>query len=168
MTVEKKRCPGCGTLLKPVDGPTHSYMISSPACFEIFTRILASEYSNAELLATHRLTVDTYAVQHPGSDKTRQQIQSVGLHLARLSLQLQKLMPSREANDIMVRLGKHKSTLVYLEPPQSFSITVSDIEPYIGGKKHISMIKEWAAETWMDWSEHHNYINSWTSQYMVT
>ncbi|MDZ7628938.1 MAG: DUF5946 family protein [Parvularculaceae bacterium] len=36
----------------------------------------------------HRLSVDAYAVQHPGG-ASRQAIQSVGLHLARLYIQLE-------------------------------------------------------------------------------
>lgn len=163
----KTVCPGCGAALLEMDGPVHAYMTSSPACFNIFTRILASEYSDPSLLPTHRLSVDTYAVQHPGSEKTRQQIQSVGLHLARLSLQTRRLSSPRAANDVMLGLGQHKSTLRYLEPPKAFSMTICDIEPYIGSDKHASKIKEWAMQTWSDWSDHHDYIHSWVAKHLA-
>ncbi len=87
-------CQGCTAPLTAIDGPVHDYMEGSAACFELFNKILAHEYSDPNLLSTHRLTVDTYAVQHPGSGDNRKQIQSVGLHLARLGLQLDKPLSS--------------------------------------------------------------------------
>ncbi len=55
--------------------------------------ILQHEYSDPRLLPTHRLSVDTYAIQHPG-DGSRRAIQSVGLHLARLMIQLESPAPA--------------------------------------------------------------------------
>lgn len=65
------RCAGCGAVFPDMQGPTHAYMQSSPACFAAFTKLLAAEYSSAALRSVHRLTVDTWAVQHPGSAEDR-------------------------------------------------------------------------------------------------
>lgn len=157
----RTRCPGCGAELARVDGPVHRYMTSSPACFELFTNTLAFEYSDPALIATHRLTVDTYAVQHPGTEKTRQQIQSVGLHLARLCTQLASPLGPKETNDVMLGLSRRKATLVFLEPPERFSMTMADIRPFAGGPEHPAKVREWAAQTWSDWADHHGYIQEW-------
>ncbi|MEP3276821.1 MAG: DUF5946 family protein [Stappiaceae bacterium] len=164
--VGKTACPGCGVQLEKVEGPVHEYMEGSPACFALFTQLLACEYSDRALLPTHRLTVDTYAVQHPGRDKTRQQIQSVGLHLARLGLQLARPLPPKETNDVMLGLGRHKHTLEFIEPPKRFSATVANPAEFVGTPRHADKVREWAVSTWNDWSDHHDYILRWTTKWL--
>ena len=149
-------------MLNSIDGPTHEYMKSSPACFAMFGDILAAEYSDPTLLDTHRITVDTYAVQHPGESASRREIQSVGLHLARLMLQLESTIPPKETNDVMLRLGPHKQTLNYLESPTQFTMTIANVHPFIGTNRHSSMVRNWALATWNDWHLHHEYIKNWT------
>ena len=80
-------CPGCGALFEERAGPTHRYMESSPACWAAYGEVLAREYSDQAFYAVHRMSVDTYAVQHPGQPSP-QTIQSVAVHLIRLCLQL--------------------------------------------------------------------------------
>ncbi len=160
------RCPGCGALLDEVEGPVHRYMDGSPACFMLFNQILACEYSDPALFPTHRLTVDTYAVQHPGQAKSRQQIQSVGLHLARLGLQLDRPIAPKETNDVMLGLGKHKHTLKYLESPARFRITAADVAVFAGSADHSDTVKDWARSTWEDWSDHHDYIRAWAETWL--
>ncbi len=156
-------CIGCGAVLDHIDGPTHRYMASSPACFAQFNTVLACEYSDPALQATHRLTVDTYAVQHPGSGRLRQEIQSVGLHLARLMLQLENPRPPRETNDVMLGLSRSKASLIRLAPPKRFTMTIADVSAVAGQPEHASRVKDWARSTWADWSEHHHYIRDWTA-----
>lgn len=163
---EETECPGCGAVLPRIDGPVHPYMGGSPACFEHFTKILAFEYSNPSLLPTHRLTVDTYAVQHPGRERTRRQIQSVGLHLARLGLQLDGPIPPKETNDVMLGLGPHKHTLELVEAPKRFSMTVANVAEHAGTPLHSVKVREWALATWNDWSAYHEYIQQWTTKWL--
>ena len=66
MTQPIKACFSCGAQVPDVEGPTHRYMLSSPGCWAVFGEVLAREYSNALYMKNHRLTVDAYAVQHPG------------------------------------------------------------------------------------------------------
>jgi len=51
--------------------------------------VLAREYSEPAYFGVHQLTVDTYAVQHPGVAE-RRSIQSVALHLITLSLMVER------------------------------------------------------------------------------
>lgn len=157
------KCVGCGAELKHVDGPTHAYMASSAACFAAFNTLLSFEYGCRDLKKINRLTVDTFAVQHPGENQSRQEIQSVGLHLARLGVQMDGLMPPAQTNAVMLDLGQFKSSLIYLAPPKKFSITVSDIAPFAGTEVHAAKVQEWAAATWDDWRDHHTYTREWTA-----
>ncbi|MGK7754153.1 MULTISPECIES: DUF5946 family protein [unclassified Roseovarius] len=161
---DTSRCAGCGAVLRDSDGPVHAYMTSSPACFERFNRILAPEYSQPSLRDTHRLTVDTYAVQHPGEGSDRRRIQSVGLHLARLCLQLADPRPPRETNDVMLGLSKYKETLKQLQPPARFTVTAADVAPFAGSAHHAGKVRDWAAATWNDWAGHHAYIREWIAE----
>ena len=59
-------CVGCGARVPKMDGPTHRYMEASPGCWHVYGQVLARDYTDPFLRAVHRLTTDTYAVQHPG------------------------------------------------------------------------------------------------------
>jgi Family of unknown function (DUF5946) len=158
----QQRCPGCGGNFKAIEGPTHAYMISSPACWERYGRILAREYSDPVLLRTHRLSVDAYAVQHPG-DGSRRAIQSVGLHLARLMLQLDRTLEPPETNDIMLGLGGHEASLPPLSAPDGYTMTVLDIPLDGTTDDHAAAVRAWASATWCAWSAHHAVINDWVA-----
>lgn len=162
MTGALEPCIGCGGLFAPVDGPTHEYMESSPACWRAFGDLLAAEYSAPELMPVHRLSVDAYAVQHPGG-ASRQAIQSVGLHLARLMVQLDSPRPPKETNEVMQRFAARKASLERLTPPEKFSITVADIAPFAASPLHADKVRDWARAAWNDWRHAHDYIRRWAT-----
>lgn len=158
-------CPGCGAHLQAVDGPVHAYMASSPACFAAFNLVIAAEYSDPGLMAVHRLSVDTYAVQHPGNAEDRRCVQSVGLHLARLCVQLDSVMRPRETNEVMVRFSGQKASLVWLTPPRVFRKTIADVVGSAGSDGHANAVRDWAKSTWQDWSAHHATIKRWVAEH---
>ena len=154
-------CFSCGGVFPDIEGPTHRYMTSSPGCWSVYGEILAREYSDATYFEVHRLTVDTYAVQHPGSID-RQSIQSVGVHLIRLCLFLENGLTAENANAAMLEAGKHKHSFTWLEPPSSLgSITSADVAMAKSVTEHKTMIREWAQSSWKAWSAHHEIIRSW-------
>lgn len=156
---------GCGAVLPVTNGPIHAYMQSSPACFAAFNTLLAAEYSSSNLRDALRLTVDTWAVQHPGTQKDRRAVQSVALHLARLMLQLTSPRPPRETNAVMLDFVQHKKTLRPLMVPVEFRVRAIDIAPFAGTSFHTSKVRESAEATWLDWSDAHQYIRSWVTEY---
>ncbi|MEL6360363.1 MAG: DUF5946 family protein [Pseudomonadota bacterium] len=156
-------CPGCGVVLDEVEGPTHRYMSSSPACWGAYGEILAAEYSNAVLMDVHRLSVDAYAVQHPGDD-SRQAIQSVGLHLARLYVALEHGVIGDRARAAMEKFAAHKSTLEVLTPPEVFTITVGEVVPFAGTQAHQEKVRAWARSAWDDWHQHHETVRRWADK----
>lgn len=58
-------------------------MLCSPGWWAVFGEVLAREYEDPACMANHRLTVDAYAVQHPG-EPTPAAARSVLLHLVSL------------------------------------------------------------------------------------
>jgi hypothetical protein len=156
-------CPGCGAVLDDQDGPVHAYMASSPACWAAFGALLAAEYADPRLMGVHRLSVDTYAVQHPGAADDRRAVQSVGLHLARLMQQLDQPRAPDETNAIMVRFTARKHHLVRLAPPVAFTLTVANVTPAIGGPRHSEQVLAWARATWADYRAHHDYIRAFAA-----
>lgn len=158
-----KECFSCGGLFPDIKGPAHKYMDSSPGCWAAYGEVLAREYSDPTFFEIHRLTVDAYAVQHPGS-KDRQSIQSVGVHLIRLCLFLEHELRAEKANDAMLDAGNKKHLFFWLEPPASLgSITASDVAAAETVDEHKSIVREWAQTSWKAWSPHHNTIRSWLS-----
>jgi hypothetical protein len=154
-------CPGCRAIFPCSDGPIHPYMESSPACWAAYGEVLAREYTDPSLLATHRLSVDTYAVQHPGGS-SRQSIQSVGVHLIRLCLFLEHGLTPEQANETMLKAGKIKSAFSLLEPPVSLgAITVRDVLETNESVAHAAMVRRWAQSAWEAWAMHHEMVREW-------
>jgi len=155
-----EKCPGCGGLFAPREGPTHRYMTSSPACWDAFGRVLAREYSTPALMPTHRLSVDAFAVQHPG-DGSPLAIKSTGLHLARLMIQLERPLSPVEVNEVILELGKAKQSLIFLTPPKHFAVTVADVVNATDTDAHSARVMAWARDAWSAWSNHHAYVRDW-------
>jgi hypothetical protein len=158
---ERARCPGCGGTFPVMDGPTHRYMESSPGCWAAYGVVLAREYSDPACFEVHRLTVDAYAVQHPGRPLP-QSIRSVGLHLVRLCLQLERGLPAEKANEAMVAAARAKHVFTWLEPPSSLgALTVADVVGLPTAAEHRQAVRAWAAAAWRAWSAHHGAVRRW-------
>src|SRR5258706_14712058 len=120
-------CPGCGAILPAHDGPVHRYMESSPACWAEYGKVLAREYSDPELMAgCHRLTTDTFAVQHPGKPSP-QSIQSVAIHLIALHVVLDLGSTHDQARALLSRAAE-RMTFKWLDRPANLAnITAADV-----------------------------------------
>ena len=159
--VHLNACRGCGALLPDIEGPVHDYMDSSPACWAAFGQVLAREYSSASLKSVHRLSVDSYAIQHPGA-ASRQAVQSVGVHLARLCLFLEQGLSAEDANSAMLLIGKTKSKMHHLTRPESLGdVTVVNVLEASGETAHREVVVRWANSAWSAWKEHHSVVRQW-------
>lgn len=155
------RCMWCGGEFEDIEGPTHRYMQSTPGCWAAFGRVLAREYEDPRHFVVHRLSVDSYAAQHPGVSSA-QSIQSVGVHLVRLCLFLERGLTPERANEAMLAAAKQKSAYVWLEPPASLgSITVADVDAAASPDEHCARVRDWARQMWAVWSPHHAVIRRW-------
>lgn len=156
-------CPGCGVQLPATDGPVHRYMESSPACWAKYGDLLAREYGNPEYMAAHRLTVDTYAVQHPGTPSP-QAVQSVAVHLVSLHCVLERGMTQREATAFL-KVCADKGRFEWLTPPTStHDLTVLHPLAATSAAAHEAAVGEWALAAWESWKPHHRQIRAWAAQ----
>jgi hypothetical protein len=154
-------CIGCGALVPEQTGPTHRYLESAPGCWAIYGEVLAREYSDPAFMAIHRLTVDTYAVQHPGTPSP-QSIQSVGIHLLRLYLILERGFNDAAAANIMTALTRQKGLFHWLTPPRSLGDkTVLHVWNARGAAEHTQAVREWARSAWTAWGPHHEQVKRW-------
>ena len=159
--MDVEACIWCRGTFPAIQGPVHEYMESSPGCWATFGRVLAREYSDPQFFETHRLTVDSYAVQHPGRP-SRQSIQSVGVHLVRLCLFIEHELAPEEANSAMLAAARRKSEYFWLEPPASLGVlTVADIDACASVQQHKALVRSWAAQMWQVWAPHHATIRGW-------
>ena len=150
-----EKCFACGSSFEPVEGPKHKYMLSSSGCWKAYGELLAREYVNPMLFgAVHRLTVDAYALQHPGDPADRRARQSVWVHYAALHLALQETEDHSRIPSIMQKLTA--GTFPMLPPaPTKFEVTLEDVLAQ-GVSNHVSAVRAWADCAFNAWAELEN------------
>jgi Family of unknown function (DUF5946) len=161
MTAEPRiACIGCGGLVPDFDGPSHRYMLASPGCWAAYGRLLGGALAGIELPSPHgSLTVDAYAVQHPGVPNP-QATQSVWVHLVTLQLALEADWPPSQFVRIR-RFGADSSTgLTWLEPPLSMgpvtAIDVAEASP----ETVAGTVRTWVKDAWTSWHDHHDAVRA--------
>ena len=154
-------CRGCGGLFEEIQGPTHRYLEASPGCWAAYGEVLVREYSDPAYYRIHRLTVDAYAVQHPGQ-LSPQSIQSVAVHLISLCLVLEHGVDVQRATRAMQTAVKTKGRFVWLTPPASLgAVTVADVRAATNVEEHQNRVRAWCASAWEAWSPHHATVRAW-------
>lgn len=154
-------CPGCGVVLPEYDGPTHPYIGAGAACWALYGELLAHEYADLGYPECHRLTVDAYAVQHPGKREARS-IQSVGTHLSGLYLVLERGIDGPAATALKNQVLATKPRFVWLNPPsQDEALTVQDVLEARSDIRHCDAVETWARSVWQTWQLHHDTVADW-------
>lgn len=151
-------CSDCKAALPQQPGPVHSYLGASPSCWALYGEVLAREYASPELMKVHRLTVDAYAVQHPGAPE-RRSIQSVWVHLAGLYLVVERELSHDFARRVIGALAGESERLTWLSPPSNLgAITVADVATAIDTDAHQEAVCRWARAAWAAWALHHQAV----------
>lgn len=118
----------------------------------LYEEILAKEYGEygyPEL--THRLTVDTYAIQHPGKS-SRQSIQSVNIHLISLYAVLNKSFDGKKATKLIGDILAKQPAFGWLDPPDpNGAKTVKDVLLATDKDEHERFVREWAEDVFGCW-----------------
>jgi hypothetical protein len=138
-------------------------MESCPGCWATYGEVLALEYGDPPGARLHRLTVDAYAVQHPGRP-SRQSAQSVAVHLVSLCQVLEHRFEMPKATEAIARAVKAEEPYPWLAPPESLGlVTVADVHGASGPEEHLARVREWASSSWAAWATHHGQVGSWIS-----
>ena len=154
-------CPGCGVVLPEYNGPTHPYIGANAACWALYGELLAHEYAELGYPECHRLTVDAYAVQHPGR-RERRSIQSVGTHLSGLYLVLERGCDGPAATALKNQVVAAKPGFVWLNPPRpEEALTVQDVIEMRNEMSHCDAVEAWARSVWDAWQLHHQTVRDW-------
>lgn len=121
---------------------------------------MAREYGEYGYPEIHRLTVDVYAVQHPGVPE-RRSIHSVCVHLIALELQLERGLSPTQVTRLMNGISEGLD-LRWLEPPRpNGSVTVLDVLAAPDLDAHVEAVGAWAADVWAAWQAHHGTVRGW-------
>ena len=148
-------CPGCGLLMPQKESlECNSYYNVSPECWELYTEVLAAEYSNAFLFGRiHQLTVDSYAVQHAGG---KHPDKSVMIHLIGLHLAFVRGFQSFQIPAMLQKIASAVHTWPHFEPlEEKVPITVFDVALSSNAEEHIEIVRKWAGLIWNAWSSVH-------------
>lgn len=151
--VRETRCPDCDARVPGVEGPVHPYLGTSPGCWAIYGEVLAREYGDARYFAAHRLTVDTYAAQHPGR-RERRSSQSVNVHLVALHLVLERNAAPAYVRRVLSALAqRHQHEFEWLEPPATLGeVTVVDVLRAATPDEHCALVRRWAESVYAAWA----------------
>lgn len=161
VAVGEVSCLGCHALVPDVDGATHPYIGASPGCWAIFGEVMAKEYGEYHYPAVHRLTVDAYAAQHPGTP-SRRSIQSVAVHLISLHLILERDFSSPMATEAIRQVLRQRERFVWLDPPPSMGpTTVLDVRAARDVAEHERLVWQWSRSVWAAWSPHQPTVRNW-------
>ena len=161
MPADAGTCPGCGLKLPELEAPTPADVGASPACWALYGRLLVCQYSHALPPRLHRLTVDTYAVQHPAAPNNRS-FSSLGAHLIGLCVLLERGASAQQTSKLLAQILKRPPSFGPLEPPTpNATITISDVATARNPGDHARLVEEWATSVWHAWAPHHVAVRSW-------
>lgn len=137
-------CDDCGAVVQG----------GKSGCLESFEAILAREFSDYRYGRIHRLTVDTYSLQHP--DKYMLSGKSFAAHLTGMCAALEH----EDALVINQVVQKWLSTNPTIEKPvhipeQRGVLNITYIRSAADADEHVGRVREWAKDAWDAWSEHH-------------
>lgn len=138
-------CPGCKIVLPHSDGQAHAYLGATPSCWALYGELLAREYSNPAYMAVHRMTVDAYCAQHPGTAE-RRTIQSINVHLVGLCLAIEHNAPETFIRSAMKTLTEwYADRFNWLTPPEHLgAIRVRDVLAAEDASSHRVLAGQWA------------------------
>lgn len=124
-------------------------------CLKLFEEILAREFSDYRYGKIHRLTVDVYSLQHPGTYMSSGK--SFAAHLTGMcaALEYQDALALNQTVQKWLSKNPKIEKPTYL-PEQRGNLTIAYIHSAADADEHIKRVQEWARDVWGAWSEHHD------------
>jgi hypothetical protein len=150
-------CVGCGGLVPDEDGPIHRYMTASPGCWRIYTELGAGGLPPSPRAG---LTVDAYAVTHPGIPGP-QSTPSVWIHLLTLYFILERGWPVDRAIVLRRAAADSFDGWPWLQPPTSMgAVTAVDVAQAMDPDAAAGLVEGWVEGAWMAWSALHPTVRA--------
>ncbi|MBT8337069.1 MAG: hypothetical protein KJO11_10725 [Gemmatimonadetes bacterium] len=143
-------------------GAPHAELRTSPGCWALYTRVMATEYADPGRWPIHGLTLDAYTAQHAG-DGSRAAVAKVGVHLVALSLVVERDLPlDRAARIRSAAADRLAGGFTWLEPPAPPApLTIGHVAGASDTAEHHARVREWAAAVWSSWAPHHETVHRW-------
>jgi hypothetical protein len=146
-------------------------MTASPGCWRLYGELMADAHVNPTVPALQALSVDCYAVQHPGgAADDRRQRHSVAVHLIALCLHVDAGRPPQHVAGLRGRISKSalpRLKLVdwpYLAPPtEHASVTVADVRRAADTDVYPDVLEAWTRAAWTAWAAHHDTVRVWAA-----
>jgi len=147
------RCSGCGLV---VPGGT-------AGCQTIVDELWAREFGDVSYFRVHRMTVDTYCLQHP--ERYCASAKSLAAHLTGLCWLLERSGGRAVGSDA---LRRWLNGPVRLEKPELPSVrgglTVADVRDAADPEAYARAVDGWARSTWEAYSSLHSVARDWIQQ----
>ncbi|MFA9454429.1 MAG: DUF5946 family protein [Candidatus Aminicenantaceae bacterium] len=132
---------------------------SQGECHAYFEAILAKEFSDLRYAKAHRLTVDTYSLQHPAVYMVS--AKSFAAHLTGMCCAIE------HGNDpgLLRKLQRWLNGKKQLEKPEMLhglgTLTIFHLEKAQTGPEHIRLVWEWATDVWKAYAGYHDRARDW-------
>ena len=151
-------CVGCLGLVPDIDGPVHRYMTASPGCWQVYTELMAGNLPASPLAG---LTVDAYAVTHPG-EPGRHSTPSVWIHLTTLCFMLERGWPPDRGPWLRTVSADSFDDWPWLPRPDWMGeVTAVDVAAAVA-QRELDRARElttaWVEGAWAAWSVHHEAV----------
>jgi hypothetical protein len=125
----------------------------------MFDEVLAKEFSDYRYGRVHRLTVDTYSLQHP--ETYMKSAKSFAAHLTGMCC----AMEYGNDPDLLRLLQQWLNGPRDLSQPEILTrfgaLTIAHVMKAKDGPEHIRLVKEWAKETWSAYGVYHGLAKEW-------
>ncbi|MFQ5739925.1 MAG: DUF5946 family protein [Acidobacteriota bacterium] len=147
-------CDECGALVPE----------GKAGCQELFDEVLAREFGDYRYGRLHRLTVDTYSLQHP-----RQYMRSGKSFAAHLTgmyaaLEGEDTSPVNQAVQRWLNGPKVLHRPAAPPPLKRGDLTIVYLHGAAGAEEHLQRVRVWARSTWDAWSGYRGLARQWIDQ----
>lgn len=135
---------------------------SQSSCQEMFDAILVREFSDFRYGRVHRLTVDTYSLQHPSPYMIS--AKSFAAHLTGMGC----IVEYGNDRNLLRLLQQWLDGKKQLDKPELLKhvgdLTIAHIIDAKDAEEHIRLVQEWAADVWHAYTVYHDLAKEWIEQ----
>lgn len=138
-------CEECGAAVVGVAG-----------CQKLFEQVLAREFGDLRYARLHRLTVDTYSLQHP--QRYMRSGKSFAAHITGMHAALDS-KDARAINPIVQRWldgAKILARPAVPPPGQRGDLTIDHLLKAKNASEHLERVEAWARSAWAAWRNYHH------------